>query len=61
MWPRSRSWKKNSFRYFTPAVICYQPYTLKAGQSLPLRYRIIVHSGRWGADALRKAGSNRPL
>ena len=44
---------ENSFRYFTPAVICYQPYTLKAGQTLSLRYRIIVHPGRWSAERLR--------
>jgi hypothetical protein len=40
-------------RYFSPAVICYQPHRLKAGEKLALRYRVLVHPGRWGADRLR--------
>ena len=40
--------------YFSPAVICYKPHTLKAGQSLTLRYRVLVHPGRWDADRLKK-------
>lgn len=40
-------------RYFSPAVICYQPHTLKAGQSLTLRYRVLVHPGRWSAERLQ--------
>ena len=46
-----------SFRFFTPAVICYQPYTLKAGQTLALQYRVVVHSGRWSLETLREASS----
>jgi len=49
---------ENSFRYFTPAVICYQPHTLKANQSFSLRYRVMVHSGRWNAETLRNATLN---
>ena len=39
--------------YFSPAVLCYGPHTIKAGQSLGLRYRLIVHPGRWDAERLR--------
>ena len=42
-------------RYFSPAVLCYQAHTLKAGQSLRLRYRVLVHPGRWDAARLRQA------
>jgi len=38
--------------YFSPAVICYQPHTIDAGESLALRYRVIVHTGTWDADRL---------
>jgi hypothetical protein len=40
--------------YFSPAVICYGPHTLKAGQSLTLRYRVIIHAKRWDAPQLEK-------
>ena len=40
--------------YFSPAVICYKPHTLKAGKTLTLRYRVLVHPGRWNADRLKK-------
>ncbi len=36
-------------RYFSPAFLYYEPYTIKAGRSLTLRYRIVVHPG--GTDA----------
>jgi hypothetical protein len=39
--------------YFSPSVLCYGPHTIKAGQSLTLRYRLIVHPGRWDAERLR--------
>jgi hypothetical protein len=38
--------------YFSPAVICDGPYTLKAGQSFTLRYRVIIHANRWDAPRL---------
>ncbi|MGA2751318.1 MAG: ThuA domain-containing protein [Verrucomicrobiota bacterium] len=44
--------------YFSPAVLSYQPYLLKARQSLCLRYRVLVHAGRWSAEQLR-LGSQR--
>jgi len=40
--------------YFSPAVLCYGPHTLKAGESLTLRYRVLVHPGRWNADRLKQ-------
>jgi hypothetical protein len=39
--------------YFSPAVICYGPHTLPAGQSMTLRYRVIVHPERWDSDRLK--------
>ena len=39
--------------YFSPAVLCYGPYTLKAGQSMTLRYRVVAHPDRWDAQRLR--------
>jgi len=32
-------------KYFSPAFLYYEPYTLPAGRSLTLRYRILVHPG----------------
>jgi hypothetical protein len=40
--------------YFSPAVICYGPHTLQAGQSFTLRYRILVHPDRWDAEQLKR-------
>jgi hypothetical protein len=40
--------------YFSPAVICYGSHTLEAGRSLTLRYRVIVHGDRWGAQRLQQ-------
>jgi hypothetical protein len=39
--------------YFSPAVICYAPHALKAGQSFTLKYRVIVHPDRWDAEKLK--------
>ncbi len=49
--------KDDTMRYFSPALLCYQPHTIKAGQSLTLRYRVIVHPGRWDAEQLRRAAA----
>ena len=35
-----------SMPYFSPAPIFHKPYTLSAGRSFTLRYRILVHRGR---------------
>jgi hypothetical protein len=32
--------------YFSPAPIFHEPYTLSAGDTLTLRYRLLVHRGR---------------
>jgi hypothetical protein len=46
--------RSDEMSFFSPAVLCYGPITLDAGQRLALRYRVIVHRGRW--DAARLAG-----
>lgn len=38
--------------YFSPAVICYGPHRMKAGEQLSLRYRVSIHTGRWDAQRL---------
>lgn len=38
--------------FFSPAVLCYGPMTLGAGERLTLRYRVVVHEGRWDAGRL---------
>lgn len=38
--------------YFSPAVICYSPHAMEPGESFTLRYRVIVHNGRWNAQRL---------
>jgi hypothetical protein len=41
-------------RFFSPAVVCYGPHTLAAGQSFTLRYRVLVHEGRWDAARIER-------
>lgn len=41
--------------YYSPAVICYQPFQLKAGDSFTLQYRAIAHPGKFDAEKLRNA------
>jgi hypothetical protein len=41
-------------RYFSPAVICYGPHTMEAGDSFTLRYRVIVHPERWDGERLSR-------
>ena len=40
--------------YFSPAVLFNKPYTLPAGKSLTLRYRILIHPGRVDKEAMEK-------
>jgi Methane oxygenase PmoA len=40
-------------KFFNPSVLEYGPHTLKAGESMTLRYRAILHFGRWDAGRLR--------
>jgi len=42
------------FSWFTPALLCYEPLALRAGETLTLRYRVLVHDGRWDAERLRR-------
>lgn len=42
------------FSWFTPAFLCYDPFVLRAGGTLVLRYRVLVHPGRWDAGRLRQ-------
>ena len=44
--------RANPMSYYSPAVICYGPHTLPAGESFTLRYRVFVHDGRWDAERL---------
>jgi hypothetical protein len=39
--------------FFSPAVLGEEPMTLPAGERLTLRYRVIVHHGRWDAARLQ--------
>lgn len=43
--------------YLNAAVLCYEPMTLEPGTSFTLRYRIILHHGRWGPEELKQAAS----
>lgn len=46
--------RSGSMTFFTPAVICYGAHDLKRGEKFSLRYRILVHPGRWDAARLAK-------
>jgi hypothetical protein len=46
--------RRDEMSFFTPAVICYGPMALRAGESITLRYRVLVHPGRWDAERLRR-------
>ncbi len=43
------------FYWFNPAFLSPAPYTIPAGKALTLRYRVIVHPGRWNAETLNRA------
>ena len=40
--------------YYSPAVLFNKPYTLPAGESLTLRYRILIRSGEIDANRVEK-------
>ncbi len=40
--------------YFSPAVLYQSPYTLPAGQSLTLKYRILIQAGPADRDAVER-------
>jgi type 1 glutamine amidotransferase/HEAT repeat protein len=43
------------FAYFSPAVVCLKPHTLRQGQTLALRYRVLVHPGALAPAGLQAA------
>ena len=43
---------KFPFGYFNPAPLFTEPYTLQAGKTLKVSYRIVVHPGRGSKDNL---------
>jgi type 1 glutamine amidotransferase len=43
------------FGYFSPAVICLKPHTLRRGEAFTLRYRVVVHPGALGVAELKAA------
>ncbi len=46
---------RNSFLFAQPAVLYYGEHRLEPKQRFTLRYRVIVHPGRWGAAQLTEA------
>lgn len=46
---------RNSFLFAQPAVLYYGEHKLEPGQRFTLRYRVIVHPGRWDAERLNRA------
>jgi type 1 glutamine amidotransferase len=44
---------RTPFVYFSPAVIHDGPHVIPAGGQLELRYRVIVHEGRWTRERLQ--------
>ena len=48
----------STMHYFSPAVIQRGPFRLAAGDKLTLRYRVVVHQGRWSAERLRGAADS---
>ena len=45
---------KTPMTYFSPAVIQRGPHSLAAGEAFTLRYRILVHPGRFSAATLQQ-------
>lgn len=41
-------------RFVNAAVVCFGSHTLKGGESFTLRYRVIIHPGRWTAERLQR-------
>ena len=46
---------RTEMSYLNAAFLTHEPYTLPAGESFTLRYRLIVHPHRWDAQTLRGA------
>jgi hypothetical protein len=41
-------------RFVNAAVLCFDPHRLKQGESFTLRYRVILHPGRWTPERLQQ-------
>ncbi len=41
--------------YINAALLNDEPLTLESGKTLALRYRLVVHLGRWDAERLQAA------
>jgi len=41
--------------FFSPAILCYGSIKLRPGERMTLRYRVIVHPGRWDVARLKAA------
>jgi hypothetical protein len=46
---------RTPFGYFSPAVVCLKPHTLRRGEPITLRYRVLVHPGALDPAALKAA------
>jgi hypothetical protein len=40
------------FWYTNPALLCWEPYGMKSGETLELNYRILVHEGKMDVESL---------
>jgi len=47
--------RKGVFGFLNAALIQHEPMTLPAGETMTLRYRLIVHRGRWSKQRLKRA------
>lgn len=45
---------RTTMSYLNPAFLAEEPYTIKAGDTLRLRYRIVVHAAGWNSERLQK-------
>ena len=45
---------RTNMSYLNPAFLAEEPYTIKAGNALRLRYRVIIHPGGWNSERLQK-------
>jgi len=45
--------RSSPMSWFNPAVLTDEPLALRAGETFVLRYRVLIHSGRWDAERLK--------
>lgn len=51
--------RSGQMSFFSPAVICYGPHAMRRGDGFTLRYRVVVHPGRWDTERLLQELSAR--